>query len=414
MLTKRSKTSEKARTARSAATSDRNAGDNFVIDGKVRRSPLAVAGAAGLGATLMYFLDPGRGARRRKLIQDKVVHAGHVTSEGMEKAGRDLRNRAAGAVTAARHRLRRDTADDRVIAERVRAELGRVVSHPSAIHVEVTDRVATISGPVLAREVHRLIGRVRRVRGVKNVDNQLEIHETAENVPALQGGIPRTGSEFELRQENWTPAARMLTTVAGGALALFGARRRGPVAAAVGLAGLALAARGATNTPLKRVAGVGGGRKAIDVQKTINIDAPRDQVFTFLTDYENWPRFMSNVRDVRESRPGLQHWTVDGPAGKTIEWDAEVTRFIPDELVAWKSVDGAAVRHAGTLRVDENEDGGTRVHVQMSYNPPAGAAGHAVAKLFHADPKRQMDEDLQRLKTTIETGTPPHDAAVPG
>ena len=96
-----------------------------------------------------------------------------------------------------------------------------------------------------------------------------------------------------------------------------------------------------------------------------------------------------------------------------MEWDAEITRYEAAKLVAWKSVNGAAVRHAGIMRLDENADGSTRVQVQMSYNPPAGAAGHALAVLFGADPKRQMDEDLARLKTTIETGTPPHDAAVP-
>jgi uncharacterized membrane protein len=188
-------------------------------------------------------------------------------------------------------------------------------------------------------------------------------------------------------------------------------RRRGPLGAAVGLAGLALATRAATNKELKRVVGVGGGRRAVQVQKTININAPRKQVFAFLADYENWPRFMTNVREIRESPTGLQHWVVEGPAGKKIEWDAEVTRLVQNELVAWKSVGGAAIRHAGTLRVDENDDGSTRVHIQMSYNPPAGAAGHALAVLLGADPKRQLDEDLARLKTTIETGTPPHDAA---
>jgi uncharacterized membrane protein len=150
----------------------------------------------------------------------------------------------------------------------------------------------------------------------------------------------------------------------------------------------------------------------VNVQKTINIDAPLDQVFAFCTDYENWPRFMTNVHEVRETQPGLQHWTVEGPGGKEFEWDSEITRLVPGELVSWKTVDGAAVKHTGIMRFDRNEDGSTRVQVRMSYNPPAGTAGHALARLFGADPKRQMDEDLARLKTTIETGTTPHDAAV--
>jgi uncharacterized membrane protein len=50
----------------------------------------------------------------------------------------------------------------------------------------------------------------------------------------------------------------------------------------------------------------------------------------------------------------------------------------------------------------------------MSYNPVAGALGHAVAALFSADPKSQMDQDLSRMKTMLETGIPSHDAAVKG
>jgi uncharacterized membrane protein len=370
-----------------------------------------LAGAAGLGAGLMYFLDPDRGTRRRKLVEDKLAHARHIAGEGLQKTARDFRNRATGAGATARQRVSRDRTNDDVLTARIRARLGRIVSHPGAIEVTSEQGTVTLTGPVLADEADRVIASVRKTRGVKDLTDRLEIHDSAEGVPGLQGGIARTGEEFELRQENWAPTARVLTGAAGAALAILGMRRRGPLGAAVGLAGLALATRAATNKELKRVVGVGGGRRAVHVQKTININAPRDEVFAFLTDYENWPRFMTNVHEVRESAAGQQHWVVEGPAGKKVEWDAEVTRLVQNELVSWKSVGGSAIRHAGTLRVDENDDGTTRVHIQMSYNPPAGAAGHALAVLLRADPKRQLDEDLARLKTTIETGTPPHDAA---
>jgi hypothetical protein len=237
------------------------------------RSPLGLASIAGLGAGLMYFLDPDRGVRRRKLVEDKVVHARHVSGETAQKTARDLRNRARGTAVAAGHRLARDEADDRVIEERVRAELGRVVSHPSAIEVLAEDGRVTLAGPVLAREGDRLIRRVRRVRGVRGVEDRLEQHETAEGIPALQGGIPRTGGEFELQQENWAPAARLLTTAAGSSLAWFGVRRRGMLGATLGVAGFALAVRGATNKQLKRVIGVGGGRRAVD-KTTIETGTP--------------------------------------------------------------------------------------------------------------------------------------------
>ena len=109
------------------------------------------------------------------------------------------------------------------------------------------------------------------------------------------------------------------------------------------------------------------------------------------------------------ARTGL----VDGPAGVPVEWDAVITKQVPEQVLAWKSVPGSAIAQAGIIRFDSNTDGSTRVDIRFSYNPPAGAIGHAVAALFGADPKREMDEDLVRMKTLIEGGHPPRDAAEP-
>lgn len=372
----------------------------------------------GLGATLMYFLDAGRGARRRALVRDKLVRTVNVAGDAAGTALRDTSNRARGIAAEARTRLWRNGADDRVIEARVRSELGRIVSHPGAIFALVEDGHVTLAGDVLASEVERLMDVVGRVRGVTGVTSQLRVHETGENVPALQGGAPRTGQEPEFLQDNWSPAARLVAGVAGGGLTLLGLRRRGPLGSAIGLMGLALLARGGTNRPLRRVVGVGGGRRAINVQKTITIDAPVEQVWSHLTHWERLPEWMSHVREVRSSGvPGTvgerTHWVVDGPAGTTVSWEAETTRLVQHELVAWKSVEGSPVHQAGIIEFDRNDDGSTRVQVQLTYNPPAGAIGHAFAALFSRDPKKQMDDDLARLKTYIETGRAPHDAAQP-
>jgi uncharacterized membrane protein len=120
---------------------------------------------------------------------------------------------------------------------------------------------------------------------------------------------------------------------------------------------------------------------------------------------------MTNVQEVRATETGHSHWKVKGPAGTTVEWDAVVTKQVPNQLLAWKSMAGASVANSGIVRFDRNDDGTTRMKVRLSYNPPAGAMGHSVATLFGADPKHQMDDDLMRVKTLIETGNPPHDAA---
>jgi uncharacterized membrane protein len=83
---------------------------------------------------------------------------------------------------------------------------------------------------------------------------------------------------------------------------------------------------------------------------------------------------------------------------------------VPNELIAWSTVPGALVRHAGRVRF-QREGSGTRVQIDMGYNPAGGALGHTLAALFGADPKSEMDEDLMRLKAYFETGRPARDAA---
>jgi len=368
-----------------------------------------------LGAGIMYLLDPNRGARRRNLLRDKMVHARRVAREGWEATSHDLANRSRGLAAAARSRLSSDDADDWVIEQRVRAALGRVVSHPSAIAVNSGEGRVTLSGPVLAGEVEALLDCTRKIRGVREVENNLAVHESGEHVPALQGGVPRTGTESGLRQENWTPSLRLLAALGGGTLAVWGFERGGVLGTAAGAAGLALFARGSTNTPLDSLVGVGGGRRAVELQKTVTIHAPADRVFAFLTEWERWPLWMSHVREVsgRGTVRGRErtHWVVDGPLGVPVRWDAITTGIVPNEEIAWKTEDGAAVAHAGVIRLVPVGDDATRVELRMSYNPPAGLLGHAVAASFGRDPKRQMDDDLARLKTTIETGHAPRDAA---
>ena len=91
-----------------------------------------------------------------------------------------------------------------------------------------------------------------------------------------------------------------------------------------------------------------------------------------------------------------------------MEWDAEVTRAEPGRLLSWATVETAPVESFGTVRFVP-VDGGTRVDVRLSYNPPLGAVGHAVAALLGADPKQQLDDDLLRLKSLLERGKPSGD-----
>jgi uncharacterized membrane protein len=392
------------------------------LETETRRDVLPLVGAVGVGAALAYFLDPDRGERRRHLLADQVIHATKVTGDAIGVTKRDIANRSRGVAAGVRGRLAdRDDDDDIVITDRIRSALGRLISHPGAIEVEVENRRVVLSGPVLEDEADKLIEGVRKVRGVIDVESRLDRHETPGDVPALQGSPRLPAKKFELFQTNWTPATRFAATVAGGALATFalGRGERGnAMTTTLGLAGLVLLVRGATNKPFDRLLGLGAGRRAVTLQKAINVVAPVEEVFAWLTDWERWPEWMSHVQEVSaRGERGVQgertHWVVDGPAGTTVSWDAVTTRFVPQEVVAWKTVEGSPVAHSGVMRFSRNEDGSTRVDIQMSYNPVLGAAGHAVALALRRDPKQQLDDDLARLKTAIETGIPPHDAAAP-
>jgi uncharacterized membrane protein len=373
------------------------------------RHQLTMLSGIGVGAALMYAFDPDRGKRRRARARDKLVSATDKGADALSATARDLRNRLRGVYASAT--ANNEEASDEVLIARVRSKMGRIVSHPSAIEVTSDQGQITLSGPILAHEVNDLLTIVEKIPGVVNVDNRLDVHKQAGDVPALQGGTNRPGDRFELMQDNWSPTARLLTGAAGGALAVYGIVRRNPACLIVGTVGVGLLLRGVTNLEMKRLTGISAGRRAIEIHKDINIAAPVEQVYEFWSNVQNFPRFMTNVQEVRATGDGLSHWTVKGPVGMTVEWDAVITEQIPDKLLAWKSVEGASVASSGIVRFDRNPDGSTRLEVKLSYNPPGGAIGHAVAAFLGADPKRQMDDDLMRVKTTIETGKPPHDAA---
>jgi uncharacterized membrane protein len=288
------------------------------------------------------------------------------------------------------------------------------VSHPHAVEVDADAGCVTLHGKILRREVGPLLRAVSRVPGVREIDDFLEQHDRAGNIPSLQGGSARVGDLLDFTQEQWAPATRTLVGSAGAVLVAYSAARRDVFASLFGLAGLALVLRAAANVDAARIIGTGAGRRAVDVQKTIHIDAPMNTVFDFWSAFENFPRFMTHVRDVRPTHVvGQTHWTVAGPGGVPVEFDAVTTKFVPNEMIAWKTVEGAPVAHAGVVRFEADDVDGTRVHIRLSYNPPAGVIGHAVAALLGRDARSMMNDDLARMKTLIETGNPPRDAAQP-
>jgi uncharacterized membrane protein len=193
--------------------------------------------------------------------------------------------------------------------------------------------------------------------------------------------------------------------VAGSLLALYGLTRRGKLATALRTlgAGLMVGTGGRGILPRRGIPPL-DRRRAVDIQKTLYIDAPIDQVYAFWSNYENFPLFMSHVREVEDLGAGRSRWSVSGPGGLPIEWSAMLTQQIPDQVIAWRSESGSMLDNAGVIRFAASGPG-TRVNLRFCYHPPAGGAGQAVAELLGSDPRAKLNEDLGRMKALLEATT---------
>lgn len=141
------------------------------------------------------------------------------------------------------------------------------------------------------------------------------------------------------------------------------------------------------------------------VRHAVTINRPANELYDFWRNFENLPDFMSHLERVEDVGGGRSHWVARGPGGVKVEWDAETVADIPNELIAWQSLPDADVKNAGTVRFIPVPAGrGTEVHVEMDYDPPGGALGTVVAKLFRAEPNQQVRDDLRAFKQVMETG----------
>ena len=151
---------------------------------------LAAAMLAGVavGAAVTYFLDPNGGGRRRALVRDKTGRYARETGDYLRKKSKYHWQRAQGMAHEAAAAFHREEVSDQQLHDRVRAALGRAVSNPRAIDVEVRGGIVSLCGPIVAEEVDCLLDAVSSVGGVNDIVNRLDVHETAGNIPGLQRG----------------------------------------------------------------------------------------------------------------------------------------------------------------------------------------------------------------------------------
>ncbi|MGI4788326.1 MAG: SRPBCC family protein [Janthinobacterium lividum] len=217
---------------------------------------------------------------------------------------------------------------------------------------------------------------------------------------------------------------RWLTAIAGGTLATYGLIARTPVSLFMAAAGVYLVARGASGyCPAYAASGVDKsettgtdkdavrkklGAVGIKVTHAVTVLKPVSELYAYWRDFTNLPHIMDHLESVTVQDGGKSHWVAKAPLGKTVAWDAEIINEVENEVIAWRSLPGADVDNAGAVTFKPGPVGrGTVVRVELSYAPPAGKAGAAVAKLLGEEPTKQLDDDLRHFKQLMETGERP-------
>ncbi|HEY9880602.1 MAG TPA: SRPBCC family protein [Leptolyngbyaceae cyanobacterium] len=199
---------------------------------------------------------------------------------------------------------------------------------------------------------------------------------------------------------------RWASLIGGGAMVLMGLQQRSLRGVLTAVAGGGLLYQGATNkSTVKKIEEAVGLDKAIRVEKTVTINRPASELYSFWRNFENLPHFMRHVKSITVLDDTRSHWVSSAPLDQTVEWDAEIVTDEPNHLIAWRSLDNADIENSGFVRFQPaTGNRGTEVKVVMEYTPPGGAVTAALAKLFGEEPEQQIGDELSRFKQLMEAG----------
>jgi uncharacterized membrane protein len=240
--------------------------------------------------------------------------------------------------------------------------------------------------------------------------------------PVRTNRLPRTRAQprRQAPATNVGEMERWLSLLGGGALALVGLSRGSLGGLGLAAVGAGLAYRGASgHCNVYAALGVstaeGRGRRTsipaghgIKVEESVTILRSPEELYGYWANLENLPRIMNHLVSVRKLDGQRSHWVACGPLGTHLEWDAEILVQRENELISWRSLDGAEVDTAGSVHFTAAPgDRGTLVRVVLKYDPPAGKVGAAIAGLLGQAPGQTIKEDLRRFKQLMETGEIP-------
>jgi uncharacterized membrane protein len=214
-----------------------------------------------------------------------------------------------------------------------------------------------------------------------------------------------------MNKQNVGTNERLASGIGGATLALWGLRRLSLPGLLIAAVGGALAWRGLSGwcslygkLGIDRTAGEGTvGNLGVKIERDVTVAAPPERLYHFWRNFDNLPRIMSHVERVEVLSETRSRWHVKAPVGVTVSWEAEIINDRPPHLIAWRTISGAMVSHAGSVRFVP-AGSGTRIEVALQYDPPGGAVTHAAARLMDADAGRVLEHDLREFKQALESG----------
>ncbi len=146
----------------------------------------------------------------------------------------------------------------------------------------------------------------------------------------------------------------------------------------------------------------------INIEKSISIKAPIARVYQFWQNFENFAEFIGSVESIRRTGPDTSHWVVRGPLRTKVEFDAQTTEQVENQLIKWHSIhepnQAEEVKSEGSLTFKQSGEM-TNVHLTFGYTLP-NAIANKVAETMSAlgFPQKDFDQGLQNIKSKIETG----------
>jgi uncharacterized membrane protein len=196
-------------------------------------------------------------------------------------------------------------------------------------------------------------------------------------------------------------AARFAAALLGGALLGLGrSRKTGVVNRLLGAGVLATVFAPTLAAEIKRA---GAARRRVHLQTTLYLDRPVHEVFTFCQDFENFPHIIQSLQRIVDYRDGRSHWEVSSHSGEVVAWDAEVTKYVPNTVIAWQSLRDAVVDCGGVLRFSPTDTDGTRLEIEVHYDPRSTGLTEALRALLDTPREVQLRADLDRANFYLKS-----------